>query len=221
MNQTVITDSLEARLAELPPPQAPAFPFPWDGLEEHLAEQQEAWLRLVGYGSLLKKASADRTIKEGGTQRTPCIAFGCRRVFNYGMPEAVLKRYSILQSSPYKAALNVVATGDFHDVMNGVLITVNVANIPALKQREFGYDLVPAYCLPWINPEQSPFTTAYVLCAPDIAPKPEHQVTDSTILPVPAYALLCEEGAAEVSPEFLEMYLNTTYLSDKVTLWKQ
>ena len=109
---TVIPEYIQAKLAGLAPSQAPAFTFPWDGLEDHIVKECGGRLPLVGYGSLLKKASADRTIKDGATRRTPCLAFGCRRVFNYTMPESVLERYSIPPSSPNRAALNVVTTGD-------------------------------------------------------------------------------------------------------------
>ena len=220
MNRPFISASLESRLAGLPLLQAPVFPFPWQGLEDYLARQPEPSLPLIGYGSLLKKASADRTIKEGSPRRSPCLAFGCRRVFNYRMPEAVLQRYGVPPSSPCKAALNVVRTGNVHDLVNGMLITVHVADIPALKQREFGYDLVPVHCVPWEDAEHGPLTAAYILSAPDAAPLPEFQVTDASLLPEPAYARLCVEGAAEVSSAFLEMYLQTTYLADKATPWK-
>lgn len=219
MNRIVLTDSLKARLAAQPPPEAPVFPFPWEGLEEYAAEHLAGRLPLVGYGSLLNKASAANTL-HACTQRTPCIAFGCRRVFNYRMPKAVLSRRGITQASTSIAALNVLATQNSHDVINGMLIAVELADIPALKLREFGYDLTPVYYLPWHDLDSISLSIAYVLCAPDIASRPEFQVTDSNLLPEPSYALLCEEGAAEVSQDFRDAFLATTYLADKDTLWK-
>jgi len=219
MNVVEVATATRARLADLPPPEAPVFPFPWDGLEKFAANQPGGQLPVVGYGSLLNKASAARTLNESA-QRTPCIAYGCRRVFNYRMPVEVLKRFGVTQISRSIAALNALATYDLTDLINGILFGVAQAEIAAFRLREFGYDLKPVYCLPWKDPKDSPFLTAYILCAPDIASKPEYQVTDGTLLPQPGYAKLCEEGASEVSKEFLDLFLATTYLADKITLWK-
>ena len=198
----------------------PSFRFPWEGLVGHLTAQPEAHLPLVGYGSLLSLASAQRTIRQADTVRTPCIEIGCRRVFNYRMPDRVLKRYAVPPGSRERAALNVVVTQDPQDVINGVLITVKPADIPALREREFGYDLIPVSYLPWNPVAGEALNSAYVLSAPDAAWCPAYQVTDPTILPQPDYAQLCEDAAGGHSPEFHQMYLETTYLADKQTLWK-
>lgn len=202
------------------PPEAPAplptYSFPWEGLEGSLGEDNP--LLLVGYGSLLSEASAALTIRTGKIQRTACIAYGCRRIYNYEMPATVRERRKVPENSVYRAALNVEITEDPSDFINGILTTVCAADLPALRQRELGYDLKPVACLPWAaSPEEKPFY-AYVLSAPEVALKPEWQVVNPGILPEPSYAQLCATGAAAHSPEFLQAYLQSTYLADKKTL---
>lgn len=203
-----------------PLPPLPSFPFPWEGLEHFVSEAPGQHLPLVGYGSLLKLSSAGRTMRNAETSRRTCLAFGCRRIFNYEMPERVLVRYGASPSSLSRAALNVLVTGDYRDVINGVLITVKASDLEALREREFGYDLLPVFYLPWNANGDNLLEAAYVLSAPETASDPNYQVVRRDILPQEDYARLCEEGAAEHSPEFLSSYLRSTYLADKTSLWK-
>jgi hypothetical protein len=196
------------------------IPYPWAGLSELVSRLPRQELPLIGYGSLLSQASAARTIKDTSAQRLPCLAFGCRRIFNYEMPLRVRERYGILPDSPARAALNVEITRDPRHFLNGVLTTVRVADLAALLEREFGYDLASVPCLSWNAGDFTSLSAAYILAAPEVAARSEWQVVRPDILPEPDYARLCEQGAHSISEEFAGVYRETTCLADKQTTLK-
>jgi hypothetical protein len=176
----------------------------------------EGKLLLVGYGSLLNRDSAARTIKDTPADGDPpVLALGARRVFNYVIPEARLKSYSGNFPPRERAALNVDYTRSAGDVLNGRLLTVAPADVAALREREFGYDLRPVICMRWGDWEAAPFT-AYVLVATE-GTRGGQQVIDNDALPHPLYAGLCRAGAHAVSEAFLRLYLETTFLADRKT----
>jgi hypothetical protein len=188
--------------------QTPHFPYPWSGLTEFLRSS----LPLVGYGSLLNQTSAQRTIR-AGTRRLPVLAFGGQRVFDYVMPVATQQRYGG-ESRDAKAigVLNVHPTGSRTDWFNGVLTDVPVGDIPALRERELNYDLVPVMCVGYPTEVLAP-TLAYTLACPRGSPS-----QDATLRPHRAYLELCLEGARSISPEFERLFLESTYLADTRTL---
>jgi hypothetical protein len=205
--------SLQARLKTL---DETGFTYPWNGLEEAMAKMPENKLLLVGYGSLLNRDSAARTIKDTPREgHPPVLALGARRIFNYVMPEALLKSYGGNFSPRERAALNVDYTRSPADAINGRLLTVAPADIPSLREREFGYDLRPVVCAHWSQWESAPFT-AYVLVAVE-GKRGGRQVIDNDALPHPLYARLCRAGAHAVSEAFLQLYLETTFLGDRKT----
>lgn len=192
---------------------APSFDFPWTGLEDHMAKQPGGKLLLVGYGSLLSKESAAETIADAGKQQFPAVvASGAKRVFNYVIPPSVLKELGGMEKPREGAALNVVATGNSSDLVTGRLIEVGVKDLPGLKIREYGYHLRPVACVRWDDPEAKVFT-AYVLVAEDPIVK-GRRVVDNTLLPNREYVEICLTGAKEVSPQFAEAFLDTSYLGD-------
>jgi len=199
------------RLTETPLELGAVLPYPWAGLEAAIRQAPSQKLLLVGYGSLINQASAARTLRTRPDERFPCLAFGCRRVFNYQMPAAVLKRYGEPEGSARCAALNVEVTGDLADAINGVIVSVDEQDVPALRDREFGYDLKPVACLRWDVQEGGAPFVAYVLSAPEKAARSDWQVVNTKILPQPQYAKLCQDGADSISPEFGECYLKSTF----------
>jgi hypothetical protein len=204
---------LQAALKTL---QGTGFEYPWKGLEETVAEMPEHKLLLIGYGSLLNRDSAARTIKDTPREgHPPVVALGARRVFNYVIPEALLRSYGGNFPPREKAALNVDYTQSAADALNGRLLAVQPADIAALRQREFGYDLRPVVCARWGEWEAPPFT-AYVLVATETT-LGGRQVIDNNALPHPLYAGLCRAGAHAVSEAFLQLYLETTFLADRKT----
>ena len=173
--------SLQARLNTL---DEMGFTYPWNGLEEAIAKMPESKLLLVGYGSLLNRDSAARTIKDTPREgHPPVLALGARRIFNYVMPEALLKSYGGNFSPRERAALNVDYTRSPADALNGRLLEVARGDIPSLRKREFGYDLRPVACVRWGQWEALPFT-AYVLVATE-GRRDGRQVIDDNALPHP------------------------------------
>src|SRR5262249_38496986 len=155
-------NSLQAHLKTL---DGRGFEYPWNGLEEAVAKMPENKLLAVGYGSLLNRDSAARTIKDTPREGHPAVlALGARRVFNYVIPEALLKSYGGNFPPRERAALNVDYPRSPADALNGRLLTVALADVAALRVREFGYDLRPVVCVCWGEWEVAPFT-AYVLVA--------------------------------------------------------
>ncbi len=127
-----------------------AYQFPWFGLESDLAGGLLEALWLVGYGSLLNTASAARTIRQtDAPDRLPVLVSGCRRIFNYRMSASVDTRFGTPSQPRERAALNVLCSGRAEDVINGILIKVSLEDLPALRLRERGYDLLPVSCCPW------------------------------------------------------------------------
>ncbi len=192
------------------------FEYPWEGLEEAVVKMPGGKLLVVGYGSLLNRDSTARTIKDTPAEGyPPVLALGARRVFNYVIPEALLKSYGGNFPPRERAALNVDYTRSAADALNGRLLTVAPADIAALRVREFGYDLRPVICIRWGDWESAPFT-AYVLVAAE-ARRDGRQVIDNNALPHPLYAAVCRAGARAVSEAFLQVYLETTFLADRKT----
>ncbi len=179
----------------------PNVPYPWESLHA-----PAGFVRIIAYGSLMNRASAARTIRElDGCEPTPALAFGAKRVYEYKMPESLLKRYGGAPPPEHSAALNVARTGRISDFFNGVLLRIPVESIPALREREAGYDLVELPCLPCMTSSREP-TLAYALSSPA-----EAGWTFRSILPHLDYHDVCYRGAAAWSPQFGECFLDTSY----------
>ncbi len=199
---------------------APSFTFPWTDLAPHLATQPDARLLLVGYGSLMNLESASETIRGLNAKNSyPVVAAGAKRVFNYRIPPGVLKELGGNPKPNEIAALNVVATGRGKDVLNGRILPIALADLPAMREREYGYHLRPVTCLRWDDLEGEPFT-AYVLCAEDAVVQ-GRQILDPAIKPNPEYVKICAAGARSVSPRFEELFLETSFLADGTTSLRQ
>ena len=192
------------------------IPYPWKDVEERILTWPAKKLPLVAYGSLLARESASRTIKTDASEGSPpVLVLGAKRVFNYVMPKEALARYQTPPNSRNGAALNVLYTKSKSDVLNGRLLMVRSEDIPALREREYGYDLCPVSCVLWDDREAQPFT-AYILAARN-AREFRRRVADDSLLPNLEYARLCRQGALSVSPDFLAFYLETTFLADRAT----
>jgi len=188
------------RLAEAPPP----LPHPWEALPD-------GDLAIVGYGSLVNRASAALTLSEKALETfRPVVVFGARRVFDYRMPVYV-PRYGLPASRRHRAALNVRPTGDPDDTFNGVLLEIPAADLPALRKRERSYDLVQLPCADWEDPAAL-IGAAWILSAPAGSP-----AVDPTILPHVRYVEVCREGAARIGEEFSAFWEATTFLADGVS----
>jgi hypothetical protein len=207
--ESTTVESVSKMLADLR--AEPSYTYPWDSLERDIEERGETAIPVIGYGSLINSDSAIRTLTEisMATSR-PAVAFGIRRIFNYEMPETT-DRYGPPTDPKENAALNAFPTGRVEDVINGICISVTLADIPAFRRREVGYDLVRVPCIEWEAPDRPPFA-AYVLCLPEGSPR-----MNDSLLPHRRYYLVCRGGAAQVGDDYLRLWLATTRLADDAT----
>ena len=193
--------------------------YPWSGLEQHIAKDSGQQLLLVGYGSLISLESAAETIRGVNEKEFfPVVCLGAKRVFNYRIPEDVLKELGDTEPDEV-AALNVIATGQAADLINGRIVPVTAGDLPGLREREYGYHLRSVTCVRWHALNSEPFT-AYVLCAEDPVVK-GRQVIDNTIKPHLGYVRICTTGAKAVSEPFYELFLDTSFLADGSTSLRQ
>ena len=199
------------------------YAYPWSGLEAQLAQEPDGRLLLIGYGSLMNLESAAETIEGvNATDFYPVVCVGAKRLFNYRIPDAVLKELAELggPAQPRElAALNVIPTGRAADLFNGRVVPVAAADLPALRQREYGYHLRSVTCLRWGAWESEPFAAA-VLAAEDPVIN-GRQVIDNTLEPNPAYVAIVDAGTKAVSESFHELFLDTTFLADGKTTLQQ
>ncbi len=198
----------------------PRYIYSWPGLQADLERDGRESFPCVGYGSLVNRASAARTLR--GERKAVVIAFGVRRVFNLFMEDAGLNRYSLPANPKARAALNVISTGQSHDAVNGVLFDVATADIPTFRAREVGYDLIPVACIDWTRRDDPAFT-AYILACPN-EPRDGKVRTRRDIEPHVEYYELCRAGAAALGDEFLRFWLATTFLADGITpmtIWER
>ncbi len=187
------------------------YDYPWDGLEADLSELHGGSLKLLGYGSLINRESAARTLTSDVL--TPTVAIGARRIFNYES-----NRPSLAPSTDprARAVLNVVVTRQREDLVNGMLIEVPLEDIKPLRDREIRYDLKPVACVDWNRRDEPPFVGYILECSGDGQPHGK-QVIRGDIEPNHRYYRLCRDGVTAVDEEFLQLWLDTTYLADGKT----
>lgn len=213
-------DKLEKKKGVLLKGTSP-FDYPWIGLEEYLQEQDINEIYLIGYGSLMNPTSAARTVKEPAE---PVLVFGVDRLFNYNRVLSSLTKGQPDNPS-MRANLNVRMSKDLHHAINAVVIKIPIDEIENLRDREVGYDLIPVIALPWKDFKGSPFNAhfflAYILTVPEETVLDGQELTNPEILPYLPYYNMTREGAASYGDDFLQVYLNTTYLGDgKTTIYE-
>ena len=193
--------------------------YPWEGLKEYLEKQNETKLKIIGYGSLLNARSAALTVT--AQKRTPVIAFGVNRVFNYVIPENNA-RYGVSDHPRRRAALNIMVTNKVSDFINGLLIEMPLSDIQALREREVAYDLIQVPCILWNNWNNKPFY-AYILYCPYKEFDGEEK-TSTNIEPHTVYYQVCRDGAQSFGDDFLKCWKSTTFLVDGNTsmeIWEK
>ncbi|TWT90305.1 hypothetical protein Mal64_06900 [Pseudobythopirellula maris] len=183
--------------------------YPWEGLEGSLAKRGLSAITLVGYGSLMNTESAAKTLSGVPAEGyPPVIAWGARRLFDYVMTPGAFVRYGQPTDETEVAALNVLWTGSCSDCLCGRAITLEVSDLPALRQREQNYDLCPVAWMPWSG-ENDSVSLGYVLRAPQGS-----EAVCKDIRPYPPYLKVCVEGARSVDPPFEACFWETTYEAD-------
>jgi predicted ATPase/tetratricopeptide (TPR) repeat protein len=194
----------------------PSYDYPWQGFEENLRGLGQTKIKLFGYGSLVNRHSASRTLLGAVDRVIPVMAFGVLRLFNFEMPDAVKVRYLAPENPLERGLLNAQVTGFMSDVANGVLIEVGLDEIESLRSREVGYDLRMVACIEWDEKVGRNPTLAYILSCPDRLWKGK-LLTNSELHPHRDYLEQCCEGAGAISGAFLQFWLNTTFLADGET----
>ena len=185
----------------------------WQGLEELLAAEGVERLRLLGFGSLVNADSAAATLAEDAARGgTAVMAYGARRVFDYRM-DGANSRYLLPEAPDARALLNTRVTGDPADRLNGVLLETPLGDLAALREREADYSLARVAFRPWGMEEVG---SAWILtCEPGT--RAGRRRIRMNLTPNPCYYQVCREGAASFGPEFLQTWLDTTFLADGAT----
>tara|TARA_B110000037_G_C17077220_1_gene488400 strand:- start:328 stop:1020 length:693 start_codon:yes stop_codon:yes gene_type:complete len=211
------SDRITAALAEAKDPNRhPSYQYPWPQLDLISEDKQDGFIWVLGYGSLLSKASAARTIETSERAlRLPVIAPGARRRFSYRIPQQFLaERYKVTDGTQY-SALDCDVTYNPDDLLNGILTRLFLKDLDAFRQREYAYDLKPIPVFEWEDID-APHRIVYILDCPPVGSTKDHPFA-TDIPPQTDYYKICREGAKAVSESFLDAFLDSTYLGDGKT----
>ncbi len=199
------------------------YRYPYSDLPLQLKKQGQESILIFTFGSLLDNNSAAKTFsKEAIDTRYLAVAVGTRRSFNRDIPLLPHYKWGMPRCPEARGMLNLITTGSDHDVTNGILMEVPIKDIPAMRKRECGYDLVPIIVAQWhdyLVSESPDFTIAYTFHAPD-----NTSYTSDDIYPRPGYYEFARDAAKRQGPLFYEMWITSTFLSDKktpITVWEE
>jgi hypothetical protein len=186
--------------------------YRWPNWPEFL--RREGSTAFIGYGTLINKASASRSMGRAG-EGQPVTAFGVRRVFSFVLEdENYVDHGGLYRRSDYEnhvATLNIQETGEDADIVNGVLMRVSGNQIDGLAGREAGYDIIPvAYSLV-ADPEHQ--LNAYIFTARKESSVIGHRVRDD-VLPNESSLEICLSGARDYGEGFLDTWIRHCYLAD-------
>ncbi|MBO6880903.1 AAA family ATPase [Winogradskyella sp.] len=191
--------------------------YPWDSF---LKEKES--FNLFGYGSLINQYSSKETINNSD-KLIPVLSYGVKRYLNYDPDDNVRSRplyQDPNRGEDYFGAFNLEYTGKISDKANGVIRRIEKADFEKFVNREVGYSLVKIKCQDF-GVKDSPFIEAYTL----VAPKEYNgrKLVNNDLLPNVPYYKICREGAAAISDEFLQVWLDTSFLGDgrNVRLWEK
>lgn len=197
----------------------PFFQYPNDGHQEIVDHFPSSKVLLFGYGSLMNKVSAARSMKaEAVESMEPAIAFGVKRLFNYKVTDP--SRWGAEQSRKERAMLNIAQTLNIGYTANGVVLEVDAEDLTKLVSRETGYDLVPILVASWSdvmnqNPEIE-VRVAYTFVAVNEL-RNNTAYTSTEYYPVLGYLHAVQEASQAYGPEFAAFWNATTYLADGTT----
>jgi len=181
---------------------------------------------VFGYGSLMNKQSASRSVKEEALETMqPVIAFGVKRLFNYKASKT--DHWGANQHPKEKAMLNLMQTTNLRSMANGVTLEVDAEDFNRLVERETGYDLVPVLVTAWKDlVEQNPepeIRIAYTFIAANEL-RNHIDYTSTEYYPVRGYLHAIQQTTYTFGEEFAHMWDTTTYLADgttKINEWDQ
>ncbi|MAB47605.1 MAG: hypothetical protein CMC05_03140 [Flavobacteriaceae bacterium] len=184
------------------------FLYPWTPLVK-----AKKSFNLFGYGSLINQYSSKEAISNS-VALEPVMGYGVKRILNYDPDENVRSR-AIYQDpdrgNEYFGVFNLDYTGDYKNKVNGVMRKVEVEDFDNLVKREVGYSLVKIQCQDFNN-SKAPLVEAYTLVAP--LNFNGRQLVNNELLPNVPYYKVCRDGAKHVSEQFLEVWLDTSFLGN-------
>ncbi|QDS86892.1 hypothetical protein EC9_10670 [Rosistilla ulvae] len=194
---------------------------PWEVAEEHfypwntidIVPDSPVRLPLVGYGSLMNRSSARRTLSEQCVSSArPVLVMGARRVYEYVMSPRGRQIYGEQEAEGRFGVLNARSSNDSNDWFNGIQYELDAVDIMALVERESAYDLLPAWTILWDAMDSAPQIGYFLSCRTET--HEGRQLLDSQLLPHPNYHAICEEGCRDVSPDFLTAFHRSTWVRE-------
>jgi hypothetical protein len=193
--------------------------YPNDDFEDLAARFPDQKILIFGYGSLMNKLSAARSISRESIQTMrPVVAFGLKRLFNYH--PVSLERWGPDLHPREKAMLNVMPVTTYKTIINGVALEASIEDVRGLIKRERGYDLVPILIADWNSvSKESPdvvVKVAYTFLVPEEI-RCGIAYIQQKYYPVKGYLKMVREGAAAFGSDFLVYFDNTTFLANGVT----
>lgn len=182
-------------------------------------------VKLVGYGSLLNKISAAKTLSPYVLDSfQPVVVFGGKRTFDRNITNPSKWGEKVRENDT--GMLNVVPTKNLSQMFNGVVMEVDLAELERLVEREVGYDLIPVVAMNWNEALKEDlhfphFFIAYTFSASSSSREGKIYISPC-VNPVPGYSYASMAGAAEYGEAFHQFWIDTTYLADRKTpfiLW--
>lgn len=163
---------------------------------------------LVGYGTLLNRASMEKTVGSSALRKPffPVIVTGYRRLFNL-VPDYYQPSFRLRDEPVEVGAANIqVAPGER---FNGLAVPVTEGELSALDERERFYQRVEVQVFSF--PDEEPMGQAFAYSAPPDSPWV--RMNDEALLPRWQDVVLAREGAYAVGGAFGRMYDATTFLA--------
>ncbi|MBA3238946.1 MAG: hypothetical protein H0T62_11455 [Parachlamydiaceae bacterium] len=228
-DKSIVVESLDSeyqkkllkKVGEVLPELAsyPFYTYPNNGHELVMERFPNEKVLLFGYGSLMNKESASRSMgPDALNSMYPAIAFGVKRMFNYKAKKT--EHWGENQDIKEKAMLNVVQTLNMSSIANGVVVEVDLEDFTRLVQRETGYDLVPVLIGAWKNiEEQDPdveIRVAYTFAAAHEL-RDHIDYTSTEFYPVRGYLHAVQDATKAYGDVFATMWNATTFLADGTT----
>lgn len=194
------------------------YSYPYNGLIENLKCLGIKKLPLFVFGSLVSKEDAARTLgPDSLATRKPAVAFAVVRLFNRDVPIKAGSKWGTPCLENARGMLNIVKTSNVLDVVNGVVMEVDIHDLPRLLEREEGYDLIPILVTDWSAFHKK--NTFVFSCAYTFHAKGEY--VSNLILPRPGYYEFTRDAIKDFGEDFYQIWLDTTFLSDGKTSARQ
>ena len=164
-------------------------------------------VKIVGYGSLINKASFERTIPWRKPQQI--WVRGYKRVFN--LIPSRLQLYKLYDANHAKGEIAVLnAVPDKDSEFNALLFEINEGELDIIKLRLKSYHAEETDVFDFKTNKKISKVLIFVgneKCSGE-------EILNNDILPIPKYVELCKKGAKTVGKNFYKEWLNTTYRGD-------